>query len=334
MKKLTLALCAASAVFAASNYNYEITPFAGFAHYGQENLKDSGFFGLKVARNLDFVWLSQIELGVDQALSVKYKDRADKGYNRYYHEKTNIGRYYANLVKNFYLTDDFAIYALAGGGYQHYTHPDPDSERGGFGQVGVGLRYDLTNQIAIKLEGRDVIKHGNDQQLVSLGLGIGLGEKESAQDFAPTAAPVIGDEDMDGVLDNIDRCPGTPRGHVVDEFGCEKVIRLQLDVYFGFDSVAITPEYEAKIAEVSELLKQNENYSVLLEGNTDSIGSSQYNLGLSKRRADAVAKVLEKHGIDASRISTTGLGKDNPIASNDTEEGRAKNRRVDAKFRK
>ena len=109
---------------------------------------------------------------------------------------------------------------------------------------------------------------------------------------------------------------------------------MQLGVYFGFDSAVITPEYEAKIAEVSELLKQNPSYLVLLEGNSDDIGSSQYNLKLSKRRADAVAQVLVKHGIDASRISTTGLGKDNPIASNQTEDGRAKNRRVDAKFRK
>lgn len=332
MKKITLALCAASAVFAASNYNYEITPFAGLSHYAHENLKDSAFYGMKVARNLDFPWLSQIELGIDQALSVKYKDRTNKGYNQNSYDKTNIGRYYANLVKNFYITDDFAIYALAGGGFQHYTHNDQDSQRGGFGQVGLGLRYDLTNQIAVKLEGRDIIKHGNDKQLISLGFGIGLGQKASAQEVI--SAPVIGDEDMDGVPDNIDRCPGTPQGQVVDEFGCEKVIRLQLGVYFGFDSAVITPEYEAKIAEVSELLKQNPSYLVLLEGNTDDIGSSQYNLKLSKRRADAVAQVLVKHGIDASRISTTGLGKDNPVASNQTEDGRAKNRRVDAKFRK
>ena len=73
MKKIPLAFCAASAVFAASNYNYEITPFAGLSHYAHENLKDSAFYGMKVARNLDFPWLSQIELGIDQALSVNTK---------------------------------------------------------------------------------------------------------------------------------------------------------------------------------------------------------------------------------------------------------------------
>ena len=72
----------------------------------------------------------------------------------------------------------------------------------------------------------------------------------------------------------------------------------------------------------------------MLEGHTDSIGSAKYNQGLSERRAAAVAKVLMENGVAANRISTVGYGKTQPIAENATKEGRAKNRRVDAKFRK
>ena len=66
----------------------------------------------------------------------------------------------------------------------------------------------------------------------------------------------------------------------------------------------------------------------MVEGNTDSVGSDAYNQKLSERRADAVKDVLVKSDIDGSRITTVGYGESRPVASNDTEEGRAKNRRV------
>ena len=65
------------------------------------------------------------------------------------------------------------------------------------------------------------------------------------------------------------------------------------------------------------------------EGDTDPIGTQAYNLGLSESRARSVADTLEREGIEASRIATIGYGKENPITSNDTEEGRAQNRRVE-----
>jgi OOP family OmpA-OmpF porin len=67
----------------------------------------------------------------------------------------------------------------------------------------------------------------------------------------------------------------------------------------------------------------------VLKGYTDSVGPASYNLKLSEMRAKAVAKALEERGIDASRLTAKGFGESNPIASNDTPEGRAKNRRVE-----
>ena len=70
--------------------------------------------------------------------------------------------------------------------------------------------------------------------------------------------------------------------------------------------------------------------AVRIEGNTDGIGTEEYNQRLSERRADAVREyILNKGVIDESRITAVGYGKSNPVASNDTEEGRAENRRVD-----
>jgi len=80
---------------------------------------------------------------------------------------------------------------------------------------------------------------------------------------------------------------------------------------------------------VIEILEKYPNYSVRIEGHTDNIGSLEYNLELSKRRAESVYKYLVENGIDANRLTTIGLAFKYPVASNDTEEGRAKNRRVE-----
>ena len=97
MKKIALAICAASVLFGASKYEYEITPIVGFAHYNKEHVKDSGFFGLRAAKNLDLSWLSQIEIGAEFAPSARFKSRDVRGWwweqNRNYHSKTNISRW-------------------------------------------------------------------------------------------------------------------------------------------------------------------------------------------------------------------------------------------------
>lgn len=341
MKKIALAVCAASLLFGASKYDYELTPLIGYGFTHGENTKNEAFFGGRIARNLDLPWLSQIELGAEFAPRVKYKDSAKHYWNywnywNYFknnddYSRTNVWRVYLDLVKIWEVNDTFGVYGLVGVGYQGYQHRNEDTKNGGFAQVGLGLRFNLNEQVALKLEARELISFNRNRhkELITLGLGIGLGER-----YTPAPEPVIGDEDMDGVKDNIDRCPGTPRGHVVDEWGCEKVIRLELDVLFAFDSDKIAPAYEGKIKEVSDLLNAHPDYTVILEGHTDSVGTAQYNQGLSERRAAAVAKVLMKDGVAANRISTVGYGKTKPIATNATKEGRAKNRRVDARFRK
>ena len=81
--------------------------------------------------------------------------------------------------------------------------------------------------------------------------------------------------------------------------------------------------------EAASTLKQNPNVTVNVDGYTDAIGTEAYNLKLSERRADAVVNYLEQQGIPASRLIPHGYGKTNFVASNDTPEGRAQNRRVE-----
>ena len=141
---------------------------------------------------------------------------------------------------------------------------------------------------------------------------------------APAPAPTPRDSDGDGVLDCADKCPNTPRGAKVNEQGCW----VLSDVLFEFDSAEIKPEFTAELDEVAEVIKANPGLIIEVQGHTDNVGSPAYNKQLSLRRAKAVVNYLVSKGVDPSRLRAVGYGCSRPIASNDTPEGRAKNRRV------
>lgn len=104
------------------------------------------------------------------------------------------------------------------------------------------------------------------------------------------------------------------------------------DVTFAFNSTEISPSFQQSLNKVADSLKQYPNSLVDVYGHTDSVGSDAFNLDLSKRRADSVARYLMMQGVASARIQTQGMGKNYPVADNATEEGRAKNRRVEIKI--
>ena len=91
-------------------------------------------------------------------------------------------------------------------------------------------------------------------------------------------------------------------------------------------------ESYAELNRVFALIKTN-NFKIELFGHTDNVGENKYNLQLSQKRADAVRKYLIEKGIPSADISALGEGETKPIESNDTEKGKAKNRRVEVKFK-
>jgi outer membrane protein OmpA-like peptidoglycan-associated protein len=98
---------------------------------------------------------------------------------------------------------------------------------------------------------------------------------------------------------------------------------------FAFNSAKINPGDETRLSDTVAILQKHPDVKVVCNGYTDSVGSQAYNLKLGQRRADAVREYLVSQGIDASRIRTDSFGKENPVATNDTPEGRAENRRVE-----
>jgi OOP family OmpA-OmpF porin len=143
--------------------------------------------------------------------------------------------------------------------------------------------------------------------------------------IAAPAAPKPMDSDGDGVLDPDDQCPGTPAGAKVNAVGCW----ILDNVLFDFDKDVIKPAAFAQLDAVYEILEKNPAMSVELQGHTDNIGTKKYNMGLSLRRANSVAKYLQDKGISRDRLATTGFGFDKPVALNSTDFGRSLNRRVE-----
>ncbi|MGB4229892.1 MAG: OmpA family protein, partial [Bacteroidales bacterium] len=104
------------------------------------------------------------------------------------------------------------------------------------------------------------------------------------------------------------------------------------NIFFDFDKATIRPESKTELENLIKLMNDNPNIKIEISGHTDNIGSAAYNQKLSESRAKAVVDYLIEHGIERSRLSYMGYGLEKPIASNDTEEGRQLNRRVEFKI--
>jgi adhesin transport system outer membrane protein len=150
------------------------------------------------------------------------------------------------------------------------------------------------------------------------------------------------DSDGDGVLDSKDQCPDTLPGVVVDATGCQPQASksaqitsagtfLYKDIQFATNKWDLKSSSYDVLEEIAAWLKSKPNLMVEIQGHSDSMGERSYNIALSQRRAQAIIAFLVHKGIDTTRMRPKGYGPDRPIASNDTAEGRAKNRRVEIK---
>ncbi|QQO00177.1 OmpA family protein [Pseudomonas sp. SW-3] len=154
-----------------------------------------------------------------------------------------------------------------------------------------------------------------------------------------------GDEDEDGVFDRRDRCPDTPANTPVEHHGCPlpqypasvkpvevvepEVITLPSDLLFAFNKSDLSPAAQSQLDSLMSKLQFADVVSIKVIGHTDSVGSDEYNQALSERRASSVAAYLLSQGIAPSKLTSEGKGESQPLADNETDEGRAKNRRVE-----
>jgi len=119
------------------------------------------------------------------------------------------------------------------------------------------------------------------------------------------------------------------QGARIERIGEGIKITFDSGLLFDWDKSDLRPQAKTNIESLAKILNKYPDTNILVEGDTDSTGSEDYNLKLSERRAQSVANYLMGLGVPSSRISMVGLGEMNPIASNDTDYGRQQNRRVE-----
>ncbi|MBK6739225.1 MAG: OmpA family protein [Haliea sp.] len=198
---------------------------------------------------------------------------------------------------------------------------------------GVGAAYNFGDGhwgLRVEAEGYDD-NEVDDFYFVSAGITYRFFTKAAPVAAAPVAAApeACPDGDKDGVCDATDQCPDTKPGTRVGSIGCDCDFTLSLQ--FAFDSAKLTATDIAQLDKLVPVLSDPNAGFIggVIEGHTDSVGTEEYNMGLSKRRAESVASYLQSQGVNlGNRFATEAFGESKPIASNDTAEGRAENRRV------
>jgi OOP family OmpA-OmpF porin len=311
-----------------------ITLNAGMAQWyfdSDTNLRNTStpWVGLEWAFNDK--WAAEIAYFDDEAENDNGSNPAGRGIDTDVSMATLGMKYYAgSYIDNSWRVRPYAALAvgmLSLDPQASGTDSDDDTTING----GLGVRAMFGSRFSASLDWRAVYDTDSEytSSIASLGLNYYFGN------VTPKAQPVEAplDSDGDGVPDSLDQCPGTPAGTRVDEKGCPlpvaRVASIKLKVNFAFDSTVVQEKYFTDLGELAKFLERFNEVDVKIDGYTDSVGPDDYNQQLSQRRAQAVVDTLVKqHGIDASRLQAVGYGEADPVASNDTAEGRAENRRV------
>jgi OmpA-OmpF porin, OOP family len=364
--------------------SFSVTPFiGGYVFEGNEDYKNTASIGLRAGYNFTK------NLGVEGFFNYAQTEMENVP------GKYNLDIYGYGIEGLFHFMPEsrFVPFLAIGLGEISYSTTAGDEDKNRFAvDYGAGLKFFLTDSIALRADVRHILPLNDkyNDLLVTLGLAFSFGgEKKIEEPPAPldsdndgvpdnldkcpnTPAGVVVDKDgcpvdsdKDGVPDYLDKCPNTPAGVVVDKDGCpvdsdkdgvpdyldkcpntpagatvdkdgcvHEKISIVLKVEFDTAKFDVKKKYHNEIKKVADFMKAYPGTKAVIEGHTDNVDvfhNKDNNIRLSQARADSIRKYLiDNFEIDASRITAVGYGPDKPIASNDTKEGRQKNRRVQA----
>lgn len=362
--RIVLSVLACSTLAFATPSAYDISILGGAVFSDTDTqLENQTIVGAALQYNgFDFPFAP--ELQILQSLETDFKTYPGDttGVTPTGNGSTFINRILLNGVHDFDLGAALIPYAKLGLGYESfYDYSYFENKNSMIANAGVGLKYAFSDTWSARIEGvamhkfykRDDLSYDNNFGLFG-GLTYSFGSIASrnataAENPAPvaateqTAAPAAPaastatvaaaeavtaplDSDGDGVADAADKCPGSVKGFAVDADGCEvaPVFTFSFPINKADVPASIAPKYK----KYGEYIKRN-NLNLKVIGHTDSTGTAAYNMKLSERRAQNVAKIIESAGVPAGKITVEGKGETQPLMSNATPEGRAANRRVE-----
>lgn len=335
LHQLAVATILASAAMAA-HAEFTVSPMIGYHMFDNDlGLEDGSSTG-----SIALGYRVTPSVGLEARFGQTEGDVTGGGDVRF--QNTTLDAYY-----RFNTANKFQPYILVGGG-QTRVKTDNTGADNTFDttivNTAVGAFYQLANNLSLRGEIRGVQyvedSFSNDVDgIASLGVLYAFGGSKATAAAPAALAPVAavaaapGDDDKDGVTNNLDKCPGTPTTVVVDANGCPKMltetVSKEIRVLFDTNKSVVKPAYNAEIEAVAKLMKEYPTAKVEIQGHTDSRGTAELNDQLSQDRANAVASILTgNYGIAADRVSAKGYGASEPVADNKTVEGQTLNRRV------
>ena len=327
MSRIALAMLVA-APLAAANAGVTVTPLMlGYTMFDTQHNNGGNDGSLTSGAELDDDLFVGAALGVELTPWLGFEAE----YSQIKGDVSNGGEYKGqNIAGNFYATSDLITknydskikpYVLLGAGHYKYDVEGAngvgyirDGEEGTLGNAGVGAFFRLNDALSLRTEARGTY-HFDEQfwnYTALAGLNVVLGG------HLKPAAPVVEVAPVETVA------PVQPAPQELTED-----LNMELRVFFDTNKSNIKDQYKPEIAKVAEKLVEYPNATARIEGHTDNTGPRALNERLSLARANSVkSSLVNEYNVDPARLSTQGFAWDQPIADNNTKEGRAMNRRV------
>jgi len=339
------ALCASLPIAAVQAQDAPLTRYIGLSgHYVEaddERDVDYGYgFSVLLGHQL---FEADSPLYLEGIFSATSLETGVEGFTDFYQYQLGLDLAYA-----FGDREALTPFVFLGGGaiYDDVT-PDMLDSTEPYANAGLGLVSARLGDWNVRLRGDaryiyDWFQDGFGDVRVSFGLEIPLSQSAPVAPPPPPPEPEVRviepppppDGDGDGVPDPYDFCKNTPPGAQVNECGCAIGEVLQLrGVKFEFDSARLTANAQAILDSIAKTVMHYDAVEAEIAGHTDSLGDGGYNQSLSEERARVVRDYLVVRGVAAGRLTAAGYGESDPIADNDTEEGRERNRRVELRIR-
>lgn len=362
-KVLLSCVCASAVVSTATNAQDEsgftLTPMIGGMFFDSEkNLDDSVTGSVAAGYRFDSPWA--VELAY-----LRSNPDFDAGNG-----DADLDQYRLDGLYHLEAKDKLQPFVLAGLGENEFESGNSRGHDT-FANVGAGIKYAVSSLLSLRSDIRIIqgLDSGDTDFGANLGAQFTFGgeSKPKSKTKKAESKPSVKDSDNDGVADQFDNCPTTPANTKVDSSGCVVVmdsdkdgivdsqdncpnsaagakvddkgcyvvlkekVSVALNVNFANNSDEVLSDSVAEVKQVADFMAQYPLTTVEIEGHTDSSGSAAYNLQLSQKRADAVAKILvETFNVSSDRVKAMGYGESQPLVANDSRANMAKNRRVTA----